>query len=168
VEQCILIDAGKETEMTDTARDLQSLGRRFVGEWTTEATHPAVPGTVVRGTASVEWLEGERFLVFRTRSEHPDFPDSISIIGDTDGLQMHAFDSRGIHRILELTVTAEGWELAPDAAGEWERATDGRTIASRLLATFADEDNTIIGTWQISSDNKTWDNDLQITYHRAR
>ena len=60
------------------------LGQRLVGEWTTEATHPGVPGTVVHGTARVEWLEGQQFLILRSRSDHPDFPDSISIIGDTE------------------------------------------------------------------------------------
>ena len=31
---------------------------RLVGTWTTAATHPAMPGVVVRGTATIEWLEG--------------------------------------------------------------------------------------------------------------
>ena len=57
---------------------------RLVGTWTTAATHPASPGLIVRGTAIVEWLEGERFLVYRARNDHADFPDSISIIGVTD------------------------------------------------------------------------------------
>jgi hypothetical protein len=61
---------------------LRSLGR-IVGAWSTEITHPAVPGVVVRGTVVAEWLEGERFLIHRARTDHPDFPDSISIIGFT-------------------------------------------------------------------------------------
>ena len=148
--------------MTDNAGDLQSLGRRLVGEWTTEATHPAVPGTVVLGTASVEWLEGEQFLVFRAREDHPDFPDSISIIGCTDGLRWHYFDSRGVHRILELTVSADGCEIArhnPASSGDFSQ---------RLTLRFADEDNTIIGKSKLSHDNETWDDDLQITYSRTR
>jgi hypothetical protein len=40
---------------------------RLVGTWTTEATHPAMPGVVVHGTVVVEWLEGERFLRFTGR-----------------------------------------------------------------------------------------------------
>jgi len=56
---------------------------RVVGSWTTEATHPAFSG-VVRGTVTIEWLEGERFLIHRARTDHPDFPDSISIIGFAD------------------------------------------------------------------------------------
>ena len=143
--------------MTDTAGAVQSLGRRLVGEWTTEATHPSMPGTVVRGTASVEWLEGERFLILRSRSYHPDFPDSVSVIGDTDGLRMHYFDSRGVHRIYEMIVTADGWEIA----------RDGPEFAQRLWVTFADGDNTMIGKSELCDDGKTWNDDLEITYYRG-
>lgn len=37
---------------------------------------PKVPGTTVTGVAEVQWLDGERFLIFRARNDHPDFPDS--------------------------------------------------------------------------------------------
>ena len=57
---------------------------RLVATWATEATHPSLPGIVVHGTAIIEWLEGERFLIHRARTDHPEFPDSISIIGFTD------------------------------------------------------------------------------------
>jgi hypothetical protein len=55
------------------------------GPWTTEATHPAIPGVVVHGTALVQWLEGERFLIHRAHTDHPDFPDGLSIIGTGPG-----------------------------------------------------------------------------------
>jgi hypothetical protein len=84
----------KEKTMEATTPSLQALSA-LVGEWTTEATHPMVPATVVHGQSVFAWLEGERFLIARARSDHPDFPDSISIIGDTGGLRMHYFDSRG-------------------------------------------------------------------------
>src|SRR5690242_6158876 len=71
---------------------LQALDR-LVGTWKTEATHPAMPGVVVHGTVVIEWLEGKRFLIHRARSDHPDFPDSISIIGYMD--QARA-DSTGV------------------------------------------------------------------------
>jgi hypothetical protein len=66
-----------------TTPELEPLDR-LVGNWVTEATHPALPGVVVHGTASIEWLEGHRFLILRSRNDHPDFPDAISIIGFTD------------------------------------------------------------------------------------
>ena len=141
--------------------DLASLGRRLVGTWTSEATHPAVPGTVVPGTASVEWLEGERFLIWRARSDHPDFPDSLSVLGDTDGLCCHYFDSRGVHRLFALTVTDDGWAIARHVPAS---APD---FSQRLTFTFADADSTMIGASQISYDNETWNDDLAITCRRV-
>jgi hypothetical protein len=128
----------------------------LVGEWTTEATHPMVPGTVVHGTSVFEWLEGERFLIVRARSDHPDFPDSISVIGDTDGLQMHYFDSRGVFRIYELRMTGDTLEISRDAP-QFSQRFSGVLEGDRLA-----------GLWKLSRDDETWDDDLQISYTRAK
>jgi hypothetical protein len=53
----------------------------LIGEWRIEMTHPMVEDTVVRGRATYEWLEGGRFLIQRAVNEHPDFPDSLCVIG---------------------------------------------------------------------------------------
>jgi hypothetical protein len=37
---------------------------------------------VVHGHSVFEWLEGGKFLIVRARFDHPEFPDSVSIIGD--------------------------------------------------------------------------------------
>ena len=74
--------------------ELQTLGRRLVGEWTTQATHPEMPGTVIEGSSQFEWLAGNQFLIIHTHYDHPEFPDAIAIVGDTDGLRMHYFDAR--------------------------------------------------------------------------
>jgi hypothetical protein len=150
--------------------DLERLGHRLVGSWTTQATHPAVPGTIVSGTADVEWLEGERFLIFRAHNDHPDFPDSISIIGDTGGLRWHYFDSRGVHRIYELSLTDDSWEIGRDAAGRdaLEIGRDAPSFSQRLTVTFEDDDNTMAGRSKISHDGETWEDDLQITYRRTQ
>jgi hypothetical protein len=89
---------------------------RFVGSWVTEATHPALPDVVVHGTASFEWLEGQRFLILRSRNDHPDFPDSISIIGftDVDRARRGCQRIRGhewlaaVHALLRLTRRIPG------------------------------------------------------------
>src|SRR4051812_18258556 len=108
--------------MTTTSQ-LQ-LFNRLLGAWTTEATHPMFPGLVVHGTTAVEWLEGERFLIVRSRTDHPQFPDAISIIGNTDEdreeadhkakvndgpLHMQYFDSRGVFRINEVSIDETAW-----------------------------------------------------------
>jgi hypothetical protein len=148
---------------------LASLGRRLVGSWTAESTHPSLPGTVIHGTLDVEWLEGERFLILRTRNDHPDFPDAISIIGNTDALtaedlgtdrseelHLHYYDSRGVHRVYDVTVTADGWAWAMEEPG-W---------AQRLPLAFADDNRTMSGISRLSEDNGPWDDDLAVTYHR--
>jgi hypothetical protein len=160
--------------MTTTSGPTLKPLERLVGTWATEATHPASPGLVVRGTVDVEWLEGERFLIHRARTDHPDFPDSISIIGltgqdrvdDATGsdprpagkpeLEMHYYDSRGVFRVYEVGIDLESWRIWRDAPGFSQRAT-GR---------FADGGDTIAFVWQLREDDVQWRDDLEITYRR--
>jgi hypothetical protein len=159
---------------------LESLGR-LLGAWNTEATHPALPGVVVPGTADIEWLEGNRFLIQRTRAEHPDFPDAVSIIGlmdrdrvepaqspgaaaantteaPTPRLCMHYYDSRGVFRVYEAGADEGTWRLWRDAPG----------FSQRFTGTFADGGDTIIGLWQVSRDDMLWEDDLRITFRRQQ
>jgi hypothetical protein len=163
----------KEAHIRVTAPALEPL-RRLVGSWTTEATHPALPGVVVHGTAIIEWLEGERFLIHRSRTDHPDFPDSISIIGITSHdrvdkgpnavsttdsrLSMHYFDSRGVFRVYEVSMDDTGWRIWRDASG----------FSQRFTGTLSDDGATIDGRWELSEDDVNWRDDLRITYRRGR
>jgi len=136
-----------------------------------------MPGVIVHGTASVEWLEGERFLIHRVRTDHPDFPDAISIIGDmerdrVDGTRggdspaartpsswrMHYFDSRGVFRVYETNVTDEAWQWWRDAAG----------FSQRFTGRFGDGGDTIVGRSQLRKDDVHWADDLAITYRRQK
>ena len=150
---------------------------RLVGTWTTEATHPAMPGVVVHGTAIVEWLEGRRFLIHRARTDHPDFPDAISIIGDmerdrvggadADGSaaartpspwRLHYFDSRGVFRVYETSVDDDAWRWWRNVAG----------FSQRFTGRFADGGDTIVGLSQLCEDDVHWTDDLAITYRRRK
>ena len=155
--------------------ELEQLNR-LVGTWTTEGTHPAVPGVVVRGTAMIEWLEGKRFLIHRAGTDHPDFPDSISIIGFTDrdrvseapgatrepagkrDLSMDYYDSRGVFRLYQARVDDEAWR--------WWRNSPG--FSQRFTGTFAHGGDTIVGVSQLCKDDVHWNDDLKITYRRRR
>ena len=131
----------------------------FVGEWTTEATHPAFPDTVVRGQVAFEWLEGEKFLIQRAGNDHPDFPDSVSVIGEVDGrIAMYYFDSRGVHRVYEMAVADAVWKIWRDAPG----------FSQRCTGTFEEDGGAIIWRWQLSQDDSTWNDDLAISYRRVR
>jgi len=132
----------------------------LAGEWDTEATHRAFPDMVVRGRTSVEWLEGERFLIVRARTEHPDFPDSISVIGGDDehGLRMHYFDSRGVQRVYETSTEGGAWRMARDAP----------EFSQRFVGTFVDGGDGIDGRWEMAKDGSDWAEDLVVRYRRRR
>src|ERR1043166_6879889 len=50
----------EETTMNDAANASVGDLRPLIGEWTTEATHPAVRGSVIQGTSVFEWMRGEK------------------------------------------------------------------------------------------------------------
>jgi hypothetical protein len=129
----------------------------LAGEWALEAAHPAFPSTVVRGHATVEWLEGEKFLIHRSRTDHPEFPDSIAIIGaEGESLAMHYFDSRGVQRVYGASLSDGVWRMWRDEPG----------FSQRFTGELGDGDETISGLWKLSRDGSTWDDDLEITYRR--
>jgi hypothetical protein len=146
----------------------------LVGTWTTDATHPAFPGVVVHGTVIIEWLEGERFLIHRARTDHPDFPDAISIIGfsgedrvdaagkeaavdDQAQLQMHYYDSRGVFRVYQADIDDKAFRFWREAPG----------FSQRFTGTFTDGGDTMVGRSQLCQDEVNWLDDLQITYRRS-
>ena len=154
--------------MTD-GRSLEQL-QPLVGRWTTEARHPAFPGQVFPGTAEFEWLDGQRFLICRSHTDHPDFPDAVSVIGfmDRDRADvpssappatrpaMHYFDTRGVFRVYEIDLD--------DGAWRWSREVPG--FSQRFTGTFSDDGNSIDGRSQLRRDDVHWEDDLQLTYRR--
>ena len=145
---------------------------RLVGRWATEATHPATGELIIHGTADVEWLTGRRFLIHRAGNDHPDFPDSISIIGvfdrdrvddpagdaddPTESLRMHYFDSRGVFRVYEVGIDDFAWRMRRDAPG----------FSQRFTGVWAEMANTLVGQWELNEDDRNWADDLRITYRR--
>src|SRR5262245_7746888 len=116
-------------------------------------------GKVVRGRSSYEWLEGERFLIQRSSNEHPDFPDSICVIGVMEGedeLWMQYFDSRGVHRVYAI-----GFD-----GGELTMERDDPAFAQRATAKLSDDGSTLAGVWQLSQDGAGYEDDLAFRYRR--
>jgi hypothetical protein len=156
---------------TPSESTLKHLGW-LVGRWTTEATHPAMPGVIVHGTAEVEWLEGEQFLLLRGRTDHPQFPDSLSVVGFMDRaradsgageeaaheLVMHYYDSRGVFREYRTSIDEAEWR--------WWR--DDPKFPQRCTFSRRDGGDTIVGRSQVREDGSDWKDDLAITYRRAR
>ena len=161
----------REDEQPAADLMLQPLDR-LVGRWSSEATHPSLPDTTVSGTLTAEWLEGRRFLILRTRNEHPEFPDAISIIGFSDvdrageppaaaaeqptQLSMHYFDSRGVCRVYDAVVDADTWRLWRHAPG----------LSQTFVGEFADDGDTVLGLWRMCEDGANWSDDLRVVYRR--
>lgn len=147
--------------------DLQNLGNRLVGQWTMEATHRAFPGAVITGSGSFEWLSGERFLIYRTHYDHPDFPDSVSIIGGQDGLRMHYFDSRGVIRLYDVAVTGDGWSITMQRSADAGAFASGDApFSQRLMYAFVEADQSMSVLGQLAHDDVTWEDDIEVTYRR--
>jgi hypothetical protein len=130
----------------------------LAGTWTTEGAHALLPEAAIRGRATFEWLEGERFLIWRSHYDHPDIPDAIAVIGLLDGeLAMQYFDSRGVHRVYSVSAAPGVWRFWRDEPGFRQRYTN----------TFGDDGETITSRGELSRDDQSWDDDLQLTYRRA-
>jgi hypothetical protein len=134
--------------------------QRLIGSWETEGAHPMLPGEAIRGTSTFEWLEGRRFVIWRSQYEHPEIPDAITIVGVTAGqLSMHYFDERGVYRVYAASLDQGTWRYWRDAP-----APD---LSQRFTGVFSDDGSTITGQGELSKDGSTWEDDLALDYRRV-
>jgi hypothetical protein len=134
----------------------------LVGSWNCDSDNSLEPGTVVRTTATFEWMDGGRFLIERS-SGHPPFPSGLSLIGRTDPddpsspLVMHYFDSRGVARLYTVTLEGKVWTIA----------RDGSDFSQRYHGTFSEDGNTFTGTWERSDgEGMPLHHDFDLVYRR--
>jgi hypothetical protein len=132
----------------------------MIGEWAIEMTHPAFADMVVRGRVTYEWLEGECYLIQRAVNDHPDFPDSLCVIGVMEGEtepSMQYFDSRGVHRVYAIAFDGRVLTLQRDAPG----------FAQRVSARLSEDGSTLAGVWQLNENDEGYHDDLAFTYRRG-
>jgi hypothetical protein len=143
----------------DTQSPQMELLQTLVGTWITEGAHPMLAGVAIRGQATFEWLDGGRFLIWRSHYDHRGIPDAIAITGVTDDqLLMHYFDSRGVYRVYSVSMSPGTWRFWRDAPG----------FSQRFTGTFSGDGNTIRGCGQLSRDGASWDEDLSLIYRKIR
>ena len=137
----------------------------FVGEWTMEAVFPGAPPTGPGGKVTFEWMPGGRFLVERWEVPVPEAPDGLAIIGFDEGretLLQHYFDSRGIARVYEMSLSDGVWKLERSSAD-----FSPLDFSQRFTGEFSDDGKTISGRWEICHDGSTWEHDFDLTYIRV-
>lgn len=139
-------------------RSFNELATLLVGRWTSEGSHPLLPGDEITGRATFEWLDGHKFLIWRSHYDHPQVPDAISVIGWIDDrLLMHYFDYRGIHRVYEVAVEGDQWRYWRDDPG----------FLQSFVARFGDDGHTMSGQGRMNRDDAGWEDDLALTYRRT-
>ncbi len=131
----------------------------LIGKWRTEGSHPLIPGVILHGLTSFEWIEGGSFLMMRSEIDEPDIPSGIAIIGSDNVLKkyfMLYFDERGISRMYNVSLYSNQLKWWRDAPG----------FSQRFTGTLTNGDKTIIGKGELSKDESNWEKDLELTYSR--
>lgn len=141
----------------------------LTGSWEIEATHRLMPGEVIRGRATLEWLPGKRVLIWRSDYVNPEIPDSISILscgemGESAGIsnpdercQMHYVDQRGVIRNFHFTTE-------PGMLRAWR---DWPGFSQRFTHTLSSDANTLSGVAELRQDDATWEEDMLVTLRRV-
>ena len=69
---------------------------------------------------------------------------------------MHYYDSRGVSRVLEVSIDDDSVKFWRNAPG----------FSQRFFGTFAEGGDAIVGLWQLCQDDVHWNDDVRITYRR--
>ena len=118
----------------------------LIGEWETTGTHPYLPGMVLHGHTSFNWIEGGAFLIMHSENDEEKIPSGIAIFGSdnaTGEFFMLYFDERKVSRKYDVSFQ--------DNVLKWWRNDTG--FSQRFTGTFADNNNTIRVLVELSEDD---------------
>jgi hypothetical protein len=139
---------------------LQALAA-LVGEWTTLGAHPLLPGKSLHGHATITWLESGAFLLVRSRTDEPEIPDGVAILGTDDATPdsgaMLYFDVRNVSREYRWTIAGDVWTWSRDEPG----------FSQRMVLTIAEDRQSIEAKGEMSRNGQAWEPDLQLSYRRV-
>ena len=149
-------------QLPKTNPALERLGI-LVGKWNVEMSsmsfHPD-PSAVLRWRTSFKWLEGGIFLVQHEEAISPEIPHGTWIIGPDDAAETYCvlhYDSRGVSRIYQMSLSDGVWKVWRDFPG----------FSQRFLGTFSKDHGVITAHWEKSSDDSNWERDFNITYTKV-
>jgi len=138
----------------------------LIGSWTVAAEFPTAGPLVVPGRTTFEWLLGRRFVLQQTEMDHPDAPDSRSILAPDParpgGWRQHYFDSRGVVRLYDMGFDGRTWALTRSAAD-----FSPLDFAQRFTAELGEGGDTLAGRWEIAPAGEDWRLDFRLTCRRV-
>ena len=134
---------------------------KLIGEWKTIGTHPYFPDTTFHGHTSFKWIEGGAFLIMHSEIDEEGIPSGIAVFGSDDVTGeyfMLYFDERKVSRKCDVSFS--------DNQLKWWRNTPG--FSQRFTWTISNDGDSIISKGELSKDNTTWENDLELTFNRIK
>jgi hypothetical protein len=138
----------------------------LVGEWEMLPDAAWVPPDAEPARVVFEWLPGRTFLVQRWEVPVPEAPDGLAVIGRDEsrdgGYLQHYFDSRGVARLYEMSFDGRVWKL-------WREREDFSPLSfsQRFTGTLGDDGGTIVGRWEKTVEDGSWEPDFDLTYTRV-
>jgi hypothetical protein len=148
-----------------TSGDLLATLNILIGEWTMDAQFPGAPPSGPIGSTVFKWTLDDKFVTQRGTVHHPDVPDVFALIGLNaigGGFTQHYFDSRGVVRVYDMTLSENAWHLHREAAD-----FTPLDFAQRFTGLISDDGLAIEGAWEIRHDNSTWNHDFVLKYHKV-
>jgi hypothetical protein len=146
--------------MAGVGKDKMDSLNTLVGEWSMGVPFNPDQQIVEGGRVTFKWLTEGSFLIQRWEIEFEYAPDGIAVIGpDESGekLCQHYFDTRGIARVYEMSLSDGVWKLWRDWPG----------FSQRFTGTFTNDGRTIEGAWETSTDGSTWEHDFDLVYTKV-
>ncbi len=136
----------------------------LAGEWDVEFSsmsfHPD-SSAVVHGRSSFVWLEGGAFMVEHSEADSPEAPRGIVIIGPDDAAgtyYMLHYDSRGVSRVYQMSLSNSTWKIWRDFPG----------FSQRFMGTISADGRNIKASWEKSGDGSHWEHDFDLTYTKIK
>jgi hypothetical protein len=127
----------------------------LIGEWTIEALRPETSADPITGRQRFEWILGGQFVLQRSTTEHPEMPDVTAILAPDS---WHYFDSRGVVRLYQLSLTDGVWRIWREDPDFWQQFT----------GTISPDGTRIDAAWEMSRDHgSTWNHDFAMTYTKV-
>ena len=141
---------------------LHQVAAVLVGDWKLTMTNAWFwenPANVVKGSATVEWLD-DAFLIMR--QYFGDQPAAVWVIGRSDAHDAFialTYDERGVLRVFDMTFTGAG--------GEWVLTRNDPDFYQRLVGRVAADGNRIDTHPDASEDQgQTWRTDFDLIFER--
>jgi len=129
----------------------------LLGEWTSQGSHPYLPGRTLRGTVSFERIEGGAFVRMRSTSAEREIPSGVAIFGTDDAEgegTMVYFDERGVSRRYL-------WKVVEGEISWWR---DDPAFRQRFTVSVHPDGRRLTGKGQMSRDGAPWEDDLALDY----